>query len=146
MSKHTNTIPYTNDRRAGRTAPGLIEMRDDIQVPSRGPNGMRFLPLGALPNRANRRAWRHVGSTRKGAGTRRLARSEWPPVPTDAERAALSNYRFERWADRQMRFAAAIYLCPCGFRAWSNEAGLSAHYETIEAHEAMCSWSTKVSA
>lgn len=117
-----NTVPYTNARREGRTKPGLIEM---------------LLGPAYVPNRADRRR-RHRGTAvRKSAASRRLHREQWPPTPTDAERAALLDYQAERRARREIRFAAAVYYCPCGFRCWS-KTGDEAHYEAIETHEAMC--------
>lgn len=92
-----------------------------------------------VPNRADRRR-RHRGTAiRKSAAARRLHRAEWPPVPTDAERAALLDYQAERRARRGIRYADAVYSCPCGFRCWS-KTGDAEHYEAIETHEALCTW------
>lgn len=125
-----NTVPYANARREGRTKPGLIEMlaKDDP----------RLLGTAYVPNRADLRHRHHRGTAiRKSAASRRLHRAEWPPKPTDVERAALLDYQAERWARRGIRFASAVYYCPCGFRCWS-KTGDEAHYEAIDAHEAMC--------
>lgn len=50
MSKRSNTVPYTNARREGRTNPDLVEFieRDDPRHWSRGPQ--------YVPNRADLRA------------------------------------------------------------------------------------------
>lgn len=132
--KRSNTVPYTNARREGRTKPGLVEVieRDDPRHPMNGPV--------VVSNRADRR--RHVRgiAVRKSAAVRRLHRGQWPPKPTDAERAALLDYQAERWARRGIRFADAVYFCPCGFRCWSKTGGEIDHYDAIEAHEALCTW------
>lgn len=48
MAKTTNTVPYTNARRAGRTNPGCIEFIEPSDPRRRGP---RY-----VMNRADRRA------------------------------------------------------------------------------------------
>ena len=74
--KTTNTVPYTNARREGRTHPGLIEMRTEVQVPSSGPNGRYFVRLvDGVENRADRRARRQRLPV--AAGTRRNPVSRW---------------------------------------------------------------------
>lgn len=51
MARTTNTVPYTNARRAGRTQPGLIEFIDGDDPRRRGP---RY-----VENRADRRRRGH---------------------------------------------------------------------------------------
>ena len=58
--KTTNTVPYTNARRAGRTKPGLIEFRDH--------DPRLFMPF-YVENRADRRRRGLRGPV--AAGTRR---------------------------------------------------------------------------
>lgn len=55
MARTTNTVPYTNARRAGRTNPDLVEFRELVQTPSIGPwaGAMRAL---LVPNRVDLRA------------------------------------------------------------------------------------------
>lgn len=48
MSQRTNTVPYTNARRAGRTDPDLVEFIEGDDPRRRGP---RY-----VPNRADLRA------------------------------------------------------------------------------------------
>lgn len=51
MSRKTNTVPYTNDRREGRTQPDLIEIIKDIDPRSKNYRPEMLTP----PNRAQRR-------------------------------------------------------------------------------------------
>lgn len=54
MNKKTNTVPYTNDYREGRTSPGFIELI--------GPTDPRILPKRVVMNRADRRRQGQRGS------------------------------------------------------------------------------------
>ncbi len=91
MSKRSNTFPNTNARRAGRTNPDLIEMREETNVPSLG-----YRLFGAITNTANRlsRRHRHHGTPINPRG--HAAARPWPPTPTDAERLALWNQQQAR--------------------------------------------------
>lgn len=84
-----NTIPYTNARREGRTKPGLIEML--------APDDPRNVGPRYVENRADRRARGHRGMTSKGASSRRVHRTEWPPKPSDEDRAALAEFQWRRY-------------------------------------------------
>lgn len=72
MSKRSNTVPYTNAARAGRTKPGLIEIieKDD-------PRHFAHREL-IVPNRADRRARGHrlpiAGGTRRNPVARSVRR------------------------------------------------------------------------
>lgn len=59
MSKRSNTFPYTNAAREGRTQPGLIEDRATAPATSKGWLGSILKPkpaAGVVPNRADLRA------------------------------------------------------------------------------------------
>lgn len=55
MARTTNTVPYTNARRAGRTAPGLIEMITELDP------RFRFGGVGPISFRNGREARRASG-------------------------------------------------------------------------------------
>lgn len=67
MPKTTNTVPYTNARREGRTNPGLIEII--------APTDPRAQRPALVPNRADRRA--RGERVAIATGTRRIETPRW---------------------------------------------------------------------
>lgn len=57
MSTRSNTFPYTNARREGRTQPGLIEDRAEVSSTREGWLGsiLKPQPKGVVPNRSDLR-------------------------------------------------------------------------------------------